>query len=74
VRGDGSIAVTKWLDSRAIFLCSTKSTVIIKEKKYSKIKQPEVVNEYNKFMGGVDLLDRIISKYYMRQRTNKWTI
>lgn len=25
-------------------------------------------------MGGVDLLERVIGKYYMRNRANKWTV
>lgn len=33
--------------------------------------QPQVIRAYNKNMGGLDLLDRVIAKCGMRSRTKK---
>lgn len=44
------------------------------QSKYIEVKQPAILNSYNAKMGGVDLLDRVIGKYPMMYRTNKWTI
>ncbi|GBP42605.1 hypothetical protein EVAR_87156_1 [Eumeta japonica] len=41
---------------------------------YIEVPQPAAIKNYNKYMGGIDLLDRIIGKYPMRGRTGKWTI
>ncbi|XP_049947484.1 piggyBac transposable element-derived protein 3-like [Schistocerca serialis cubense] len=83
VRNDGNLAIIKWLDNRAIYLASTESGVepiekctrsSKKEKKYIEVPRPCVVKAYNTYMGGVDLLDRMVGKYGMRARTHKWTI
>ena len=36
------------------------------------ITQAHVVNAYNKYMGGMDLLDRFLSEYRPRLRSKKW--
>lgn len=83
VRKDGKVSVVKWFDNRGIFLASTEFGVQPEgecrrwskgEKKYITIKRPSLVDKYNTNMGGVDMLDRVIAKYAMRTRTNKWTI
>lgn len=83
VRQDGKIILTKWFDSRPVHFASSKCGVKPEgtctrwsktDRKYITVKQPAVVAEYNANMGGVDLLDRVIGKYPIRARTNKWTI
>lgn len=83
VTEDNKMCVVKWFDSKPIHLASTKLGIDPKdscqrwssqEKKYIEINRPAIVREYNKYMGGVDLLDRVIAKYPMSSRTNKWTI
>ena len=45
-----------------------------KEKKLEKVEVPcpNLVLEYNKHMGGVDLLDNILGRYKISMRTRKW--
>ena len=43
-----------------------------KEKKYIDIKCPNIVQQYNASMGGVDLLDSLIALYRIRIRSKKW--
>ncbi|XP_049762376.1 piggyBac transposable element-derived protein 3-like [Schistocerca cancellata] len=83
VRNDGKLAIIKWFDNLAIYLASTKSDIgpiekctqwSKKEKKYIAFPHPCVVKAYNIYMGSVDLLDRMMGKYGMRDQTHKWTI
>ncbi|XP_069683167.1 piggyBac transposable element-derived protein 3-like [Periplaneta americana] len=83
VRNDDKLALLKWFDNRAIFLASTEFGVepvedckrwSKKDKAYIQIPRPATVKMYNSYMGGVDLLDRVLGKYAMRGRTKKWTI
>lgn len=43
-----------------------------KQKKAIKVPCPAVVREYNKNMGGVDLLDSLIALYRKKIRSKKW--
>ncbi|KAJ8879405.1 hypothetical protein PR048_020013 [Dryococelus australis] len=45
-----------------------------KEKKSLQVTQPNVIHKYNKFMGGVDLLDNNISNYRIGICGKKWYI
>jgi len=70
-----------WKDRRDVYAISTlhkKSVItVLKKPKGSKEKQsipcPEMINDYNHFMGGVDLCDQCLSYYSMSTRkTLKW--
>ena len=60
------ITYVKWMDNRSVlmfsnFLNSTESTVSRRQSKSAEKIQvpcPEIVVAYNKFMGGVDLMDQ----------------
>lgn len=44
-----------------------------KTKKYVSIECPMIISEYNKHMGGVDLMDGLIGRYHIQMKTRKWT-
>lgn len=43
-------------------------------KKYVIIEQPEIIDRYNNGMGGVDLLDQLLSYYRIFLKSKKWTL
>nr|CAH7714748.1 unnamed protein product [Callosobruchus chinensis] len=83
VREYSKIAIIKWFDNKPVHFASSDCGVDLEGicRRWSKqgnrhtdIKQPAIVKKYNAKMGGVDLLDRVIGNYAMRNQTNKWTI
>ncbi|GFQ98907.1 piggyBac transposable element-derived protein 3 [Trichonephila clavata] len=38
------------------------------------VRQPAIAKSYNTYMGGFDMMDRLISYYRMSTRTKKWTM
>lgn len=40
---------------------------------HMSIDCPMIISEYNKHMGGVDLMDGLIGRYHIRMKTRKWT-
>ena len=76
-----SLRAIKWYDNRGVtFLTSFASANPLhtvrrwdrSTKEYKEIKRPSVVLLYNKFMGGVDLLDSLIALYRTKIRSKKW--
>ena len=45
-----------------------------KKKEHVIVPRPYVVRAYNNFMGGVDFLDSLISKYSYRMRSKRWCV
>lgn len=84
VRADGKISVVQWFDMKNVLLASTGLQLepqddckrwSKKESKYIVIPRPNIVNKYNSCMGGIDLIDRMISYYRISTtRTKKWTV
>ncbi|MGH0121656.1 UNVERIFIED_CONTAM: hypothetical protein FKN15_064325 [Acipenser sinensis] len=69
---DGKLVLVKWFDNCSVLLASNVVGVgeedeverwDKKEKRYMKIKRPQIVKNYNEAMGGVDKLDQLISLY-----------
>lgn len=74
-------SATRWFDNRCVDLVSTYKGVEPqeavrrwdkKEKQYMQINCPASVKEYNKFMGGVDLLDSLTALYKYPIKTRRW--
>lgn len=83
VRQDGKIVVVQWYDLKAVLLASTSLGTqptdecrrwSKKDSKYVQVQRPYIVARYNDCMGGIDLIDRMISYYRIQARSKKWTV
>lgn len=81
VNEDGDVIAVKWFDNRSVHLISTYAGVDEskqiqrydrKSKEYTSIACPEIVTEYNSFMGGIDLMDSLVSLYKYKFRSIRW--
>ncbi|XP_067142488.1 piggyBac transposable element-derived protein 2-like [Centruroides vittatus] len=75
------VSTVAWKDNKIVTLASTfagqKPETEVqrydkKNSRYVNIKRPNVVGEYNLFMGGVDLIDSIMGRYKIRLRSKRW--
>lgn len=80
---DGSVVCVKWFDNKCVALASNCIGVGTLDKahwfdKVSKqkisIDRPQIVKDYNLNMGGVDLMNQMISYYRIFIRSKKWTL
>jgi hypothetical protein len=80
---NSSISIVRWLDNGIVNLASTylseEPKVTVKrwsrnEKRVIDIGCPRIVQEYNTFMGGVDLSDMLLSLYRIDRRSCKWYV
>ncbi|XP_063634975.1 piggyBac transposable element-derived protein 3-like [Cydia splendana] len=81
VCNQNNLAVVKWSDNKVVTFISSymDSHPIETIKRYSKDKRakidvpcPQVVKQYNKHMGGVDLADMFISLYRIPFKSRRW--
>ncbi|XP_063878299.1 piggyBac transposable element-derived protein 2-like isoform X1 [Scylla paramamosain] len=75
------VDVLKWCDTKCVTFISTYAAGdppgvaerwSKKEKQFIDVACPNVVLEYNKFMGGVDLLDGLVSYYRTKLKSKKY--
>ena len=78
---NSNAVVVRWLDNGIVQLISTFVGPSMgnnitrwsgKETKLIEVECPEIVNQYNKHMGGVDLCDMLMALYRIRLGTKKW--
>ena len=77
---DGGILALQWMDKRAVTMLSTfhdSSTSTIQRSRHAQggiesVQKPTVIQDYNKYMGGVDQSDQMLSYYGFSHRTIKW--
>ncbi len=76
-----SLLFVKWKDKREVSLLTNihDAFTIVKKRRsksgvggYEETVKPTAIEEYNKYMSGVDRLDQILSYYSFNRRTNKW--
>ncbi|XP_051515101.1 piggyBac transposable element-derived protein 3-like isoform X1 [Myxocyprinus asiaticus] len=81
VEGNHNICAVKWFDNRAVTLVSSfagpEPVQKIKRwdkatKTYIEVERPYIVGTYNKFMGGLDLLDSFAAKYKYCIKSKRW--
>ena len=77
---NSSLRMVKWYDNKAVVLGSTYSSVQstttkqrwdAKKKEHCNVIYPDMIKEYNKSMGGLDLNDMLISLYRVDIQTRK---
>jgi hypothetical protein len=77
----GESCVVQWKDNKAVYLASNCFSVkpmgVVNryhgvEKGYKQVPCPRLIFEYNKHMGGVDLLDSGEKNYAITTRVRKW--
>lgn len=77
------ISALTWKDNKPVTLLSTYAGKLpeTKVKRFNRstkskieVSCPFVVTEYNRHMGGVDLLDSLIGRYKIKMRSRKWYI
>lgn len=78
---DDNITVVRWKDTKLVHTISTYAGAIPedttmrydgKDRKRIEVSRPYSIQEYNKFMGGVDLMDRMIAHYPHGFKNKKW--
>ena len=78
---DTTMNVIQWSDKRVVSVLSTlhgdKAVTVTRRSRlapggYEEIEKPEAITEYNKYMGGVDRGDQLLSYYGFPHRTVKW--
>ncbi|KAH7940561.1 hypothetical protein HPB49_001894 [Dermacentor silvarum] len=83
VSEEGDIVIVRWHDNGPVNMVSTITGIgeLSKVKRWSEsLKQhveidcPEVISQYNSFMGGVDKLDFLMSLYPLKAKTKKWPV
>uniref|UniRef100_A0A0L8HE04 PiggyBac transposable element-derived protein domain-containing protein n=1 Tax=Octopus bimaculoides TaxID=37653 RepID=A0A0L8HE04_OCTBM len=79
-KSTSNTVTVKWKDNNGVVLLSNFETYKMStvecydrpQKKYVPIPQPEIIQNYNKYMGFVYLLDHNIASYRIRMLQNKW--
>lgn len=78
---DDGILVARWQDTGSVTVATTVHSVnpvghvrrySKKEKKYIMIPRPLLIGEYNKYMGGTDLMDENVNRHRISIRGKKW--
>ena len=73
-----NITVVKWCDNRDVYAISTlysNSMTRVKHQVDGNAKEipcPEIIEDYNTFMGGVDMADQAMCYYSLGRKTLKW--
>lgn len=76
-----NITIVRWMDNREVHTASTYAGAVPEDtaKRFDKktktivdISRPYAISEYNSFMGGVDMADRMIAHYPHGLKSKKW--
>lgn len=76
-----NIVITRWQDNACVTVASTAHAVqpLARVKRYSRAEKktvqlniPGMIHEYNKYMGGTDLMDENVNRHRIAIRSKKW--
>lgn len=70
-----NIMIGKWRDKRDVIFISTEfknQLVQVKNRRGVEREKPVPIIQYNKFMGGIDLRDQLMSYYPVIRKTLRW--
>ncbi|KAG5879743.1 hypothetical protein JTB14_021492 [Gonioctena quinquepunctata] len=76
-----NVVVVQWYDNKPVCLASNyvgkgEEDVVKRwdknHSKYIEVTRPEIIHDYNHGMGGVDLMDHLMSYYRIFIRSKKW--
>ncbi len=80
---NSGVIVVKWMDNNAVHVASNYVGVepfgsverwSKNKKERAKVPCPQLIAQYNKGMGGVDLADMLIAAYRIPMKTRRWYI
>ncbi|XP_067949708.1 piggyBac transposable element-derived protein 2-like [Watersipora subatra] len=75
-----NISAVRWFDNRAVAMLSTLTgcETVVSAKRWDKttkqqkdVTMPSVIGDYNRNMGGIDLLDSYLAKYRYKMRSRR---
>ena len=81
IQVDNSMLAIKWMDKRAVTALTTihEDTAVAVERRSRRapggretVMKPQAIVEYNRYMGGVDHAEQLLSYYGFGHRTVKW--
>ena len=78
-RRDGNLLLVRYKDKKEIYFLSLIHGIKIERvpkrgREETAASKLSLVNDYNKFMGGVDRNDALIGNYSSPRKTLKWTV
>ena len=75
------LIVVRWYDNKSVDILSSYVGVNPQDqvrrwdkasKSHVQVNRPSIIEEYNKFMGGIDLLDSLTSLYKQKIKSRRW--
>ena len=73
----GNLSVVRWKDKRDVYAISSwhpsiMVTIPPRKDENEEVQKPAMIQEYNQFMGGVDLCDQLLNYYALSRKSKKW--
>lgn len=75
VRYTNGVMIAKWRDNRDVMYISTEfrdNLIKYFNKRHQEKEKPEAIYNYNRFMGGIDKKDQMMSYYPFERKTLRW--
>lgn len=79
---DGEITISKWMDRGKKSVCvistmhsASKTAHVLRTQPTGErklVQCPEAISDYNKYMGGVDHFDQLLSSYSISWKSRRW--